>query len=393
LRNNLKIALVSPEFPPNSIGGISAVCYGLAMSLSERAHVSTTVFCGASEKVPVEQVNDYLTVVRMPQMNLPPRHLWFQVKNLSALLPLLKEFDVVHGLNTHGGFLAYFGKNLHKPLITHVHDCDHCSTNVFLRSSPAFWSVGDLVYYGLEYPMNEFLTNMSFHNSTHLVVCSNVRFTEMVRRSKVDSSKISVIYNGIDFNKIKDVGVIEEQAHSIVFWGRLYFVKGIIQLVKALALVKEEYPDVTLDICGKGPLAANIRLLIDKLKLNDNVRIHGYVSDEFLTNKIRSASVVALPSLYEAQPMAMLEAMSYKKCVVAYDYPFVREYITDWQNGLCAKAGDVKDLAKRICIALSDKDLRNRIGQNAYATVRRNHNWDTLINKYVGLYQNLANKS
>jgi len=241
--------------------------------------------------------------------------------------------------------------------------------------------------------MNEFLTNMSFHNSTHLVVCSKVRFTEMVNRSKVDSSKISVIYNGIDFNKIKDVGIIEEQAHSIVFWGRLYFVKGIIQLVKALALVKDEYPNVTLDICGKGPLTVNVRSLINKLKLNDNVRIHGYVSDEFLTKKIRSASVIALPSLYEAQPMAMLEAMSYKKCVVAYDFPFVREYITDWQNGLCAKAGDVKDLAKRICIALSDKDLRNKMGQNAYTTVRRNHNWDTLINRYVGLYKNLANKS
>jgi glycosyltransferase involved in cell wall biosynthesis len=234
---------------------------------------------------------------------------------------------------------------------------------------------------------------MSFHNSTHLVVCSNVRFTEMVRRSKVDSSKISVIYNGIDFNKMTAADRIEEQDHSIVFWGRLYFIKGVIQLIKAMALVKEEYPNVTLDICGKGPLASNIRSLTDKLKLTDNIRIHGYVGNEFLTNKIRSASVIVLPSLYEAQPMAMLEAMSYSKCVVAYDFPFAREYIADWQNGLCAKAGDIKDLAKRICIALSDKDLRNKLGQNAYATVRKNHNWDTLVTRYVELYNNLANKS
>jgi glycosyltransferase involved in cell wall biosynthesis len=253
--------------------------------------------------------------------------------------------------------------------------------------------VGDFAYYGVEYPMNEFLTNMSFHNSTHLIACSKVRFREMVQRSKIDSSKISVIYNGLEFDKIRVDNMVNERDHSIVFWGRLYFVKGVIQLIKALAIVKKEYPNVTLDICGKGPLTANIRSLLKKLNLVDNVTIHGYVSDAVLINKIRSASIVVLPSLYEAQPIAMLEAMSYKKCVVAYDFPFVREFISDWQNGLCAKAWDVEDLAKRICIALSDEGLRKKIGNNAYVTVERNHNWKTLVNSYVELYNNLVNSN
>ena len=45
-----KIALLSPEFPPFTIGGISAVCYDLANSLS-KAGISTTVFCGKSKKL------------------------------------------------------------------------------------------------------------------------------------------------------------------------------------------------------------------------------------------------------------------------------------------------------------------------------------------------------
>jgi 1,4-alpha-glucan branching enzyme len=100
--------------------------------------------------------------------------------------------------------------------------------------------------------------------------------------------------------------------------------------------------------------------------------------------------VIALPSLYEGQPMAALEAMAYKKPVIMYDFPFAREYITDWHNGLLAKGGDVEDLAVRIRVALLDKKLRLNLGQNAYERVRKDHNWGTLVHKYINLYSSLV---
>jgi glycosyltransferase involved in cell wall biosynthesis len=84
--------------------------------------------------------------------------------------------------------------------------------------------------------------------------------------------------------------------------------------------------------------------------------------------------------------------MAYQKPVVMYDFPFAREYITDWDNGMIAKGGDIKDLASRISTALSDKKLRLKLGQNAYERVRKNHNWDTLIYKYIDLYSNLTQR-
>jgi glycosyltransferase involved in cell wall biosynthesis len=131
-------------------------------------------------------------------------------------------------------------------------------------------------------------------------------------------------------------------------------------------------------------------MLSRKLGLENNVHIHGSLSKEDLVRKIRTANVAVLPSLYEGQPIAVLEAMAYKKTVIVYDFPFAHEYVTDGYNGLIAAAKNVEDLAAKICTALSDRKLRLKRGLNAYEDVRKNHNWDTLIQKYIDLYRSLT---
>ena len=393
---SLKIALVSAEYPPNSLGGVSAVCRDLAANLSKN-NVSVTVFCGRSRKITVEQQNPSLRVVRMPILNVPPMHFWFPIQNYSSLMTMLKDFDVVHAIDTKtAGILSYHKRRFRKPLVTHVHGCVHCETSVFLKSPVSSWSLGELVYAVFEYPMNDYLVSESLHRSDKLVVCSKARVEEMKRRNpEVDFSKVTVIYNGINSDQFRyePNDSAAEKDGSVLFWGRLFYNKGIIQLVKAMALVKEEIPHATLDVCGRGPLEEKIRALINELDLKNNVYLHGYVSNDFLKEKIRTTSIVALPSLYEGQPVAALEAMAQRKTLVMYDFPFAREYISDWHNGLIAKAWNVEDLAKRICVALSDKNLRSKLSANAFEQIRKNHDWDKLIDQYIALYENVAEQS
>ena len=211
------------------------------------------------------------------------------------------------------------------------------------------------------------------------------------RNHSLDFSNVHVIYNGINFDRINCNDIpVEEDDYSLLFWGRMFYNKGIVQLIEAMPLVKGAFPKVSLDVCGTGPLVGKVRGLVNKLGLKDNVRFHGYVSNKFLIEKIKRANAIVLPSLYEGQPVAHLEAMAYRKPLIVYDFPFAREYITDWNNGLMAKGGDVKDLAERICAALSDKKLRQKLGKNAYERVMKNHNWETLIDQYIKLYNSLS---
>jgi hypothetical protein len=52
---------------------------------------------------------------------------------------------------------------------------------------------------------------------------------------EIAGSKVSVIYNGIDFNKIDYGGsAMEERSCAVLFWGRLYYLKGVMQLLRAI---------------------------------------------------------------------------------------------------------------------------------------------------------------
>lgn len=387
---DLKVALVSTEYPPFNYGGIPKITNDLAENLSKK-HLDITVFCGRNRKITVEKMKTNLRIVRFPIVDLPPRNLWFQIQNKTSIISLLKGFDIIHYVEPRHGILAHFSKNLKTPIVTHLHGSAYGETKVFLESPISSWAPGDFVYEVFEYPIFESLTRLCLRNSDHLVICSFDRLNELNRRNpEIPASKISVIYNGVDFQKIDNNNDYAEKNNSILFWGRLYYNKGIIQLIKAMAIVKQTHPNIHLDVCGKGQMETKLRSLTHKLSLENNITFHGYTKRENLIRKIKATTLIALPSLYEGQPMAALEAMAYKKTVVMFDFPFAREYIKDWNNGLIARAGDINDLASRINAALSDKKLRLKIGTNAYEEVKKNHNWETLIYKYINLYNRLT---
>jgi glycosyltransferase involved in cell wall biosynthesis len=144
-----------------------------------------------------------------------------------------------------------------------------------------------------------------------------------------------------------------------------------------------------LKIYGDGPLRKKIQTIVSKCGLQDRIYIGGKISRSKLLLEIMTADVVVLPSLREAQPISVLEAMACKKPLVVFDLPFASEYIHDSLNGLLAKPQNPNDLAIKIRELLSDKALRTKIGQNAYEYIKDHHNWGYLVNQYIEIYNKL----
>jgi len=151
--------------------------------------------------------------------------------------------------------------------------------------------------------------------------------------------------------------------------------------------LKEEFPNIQLQIFGDGPFRNKIDTLISDLNLADNIEVRNFIPRAELWKRIDKAMIVALPSLHEAQSVSMLEAMAFKKPLVVFDYPFSREIITDMVNGVLAKQVDVKDLTDKIRILIENENLRIMLGENANKYVRRRHNWNTLVDEYIRLYK------
>jgi glycosyltransferase involved in cell wall biosynthesis len=134
-------------------------------------------------------------------------------------------------------------------------------------------------------------------------------------------------------------------------------------------------------------MAKRMKQLIVEWNMKETIEMRGHVSYDELIKQIKASDVVSLPSLYEAQSISVLEAMACKKPVVAFDFPFSREIIKDMQNGLLAKPCDTSDLCKKIELLLRDDNLRERIGSNGYASVKKEHDWNVLVEKYIQLYE------
>jgi len=387
--------LVSEEFPPFMFGGIGAVAFDLASSLSKRK-LSTVVFCGRSKKMTTEKPNDYLEIIRLPCLDLPPRFLWFQVQNFLRILGR-RGCGIIHAVSPQVAFLcAHLKKALRRPLITSYHGVPFYELRGFVNSPIRYWTLGDFGYNLLEFPLNDTLIRCSLQNSEKIVACSRAMLSELrTFYGSIDPQKSLIINNGVDFEKIeksKDSSKESENTDdlSILFAGRLYYLKGITFLIRALQYLLPEYPSLKLNIFGTGPLKDKIQALVLNRGLKNNVFLHGQVDRSQLIRETSEASVIVCPSLREAQPVSVLEAMALKKPVVAFDVPFAREIIIDQHSGFLARVGDSRDLAAKIGISLSDRKLRDRIGQNAYEHVKQDHDWDKLVNKYIDLYEDTA---
>lgn len=392
--NNIRVALISHEFPPYMFGGISSNCYDLAHSLSKRG-VATTVFCGKSNKMYVEELNECLKVVRLPCLGIPPRFLWFQLQNFKTLLKLLQEHTIIHCVNPLSSAITMFLKSkLNKPTVVSIHEIYSKDMKTFVNSPFSEWSLWDFCLHVLGYPLNEISVRSCLVRSDHVVVCGSSTRNEMVKTYRnLDSKKISVIYNGINFEKINEIEDHSSRGNdcSIVYFGRLIWRKGILHLVKAISFLRRDFPSVKLKIFGKGPLEQKIRTTSTKLNLHDKVDLHGHVPYRELIENIKKSNVVVLPSFYEVGPfISALEAMACKKPVVVFDFSFTREFILNMRNGVMAEKGDARDLSEKISLLLQNKNLRHKIGENAYEYVRAKHDWNVLVNRYLKIYESLT---
>lgn len=339
----------------------------------------------------IEQHSEYLKVVRLPCFDFAPRYFWFQLQNLRTLLTLTKDCTILHGVNPISSVIcAYLRRKTKIPFVITHHDHQLKALKIFVKSAFSEWTFGDFNIFVTSYPLQDISIKICLNNSDHIIVpgFSTLEYMKRIYRN-LDIEKTSVIYNGVNFNQIDriDNGPAQD-AMTIIYYGQLLSRKGILHLIRSFSILIRDFPDLRLEIFGTGPLKDRILELVSKLDLQNAVGIHGYVPYPRLISEIRKAGVVVLPSLHEVGPwIAALEAMACKKPLVTFDLPFTREFVSNMHNAVLAQAEDVTDLAEKIGLVLKDEKLRRRLSQNAHDYVRKEHDWDRLVERYIDIYE------
>jgi 1,2-diacylglycerol 3-alpha-glucosyltransferase len=212
-----------------------------------------------------------------------------------------------------------------------------------------------------------------------------------LKKNKVKGD-IRVIPTGVDIDKMRpglDGSAIKERygiagKKVIIHVGRLSPEKCIDMLIRAAAELDD---DIVIMIVGKGTLEAELKELTASLGLSHRVIFTGFVSDEELPLHYAAADAAVSASIYEAQCLAIMDAMACGlPAVCPHGRAFV-DFIRDGENGYLYNAG-AEECAAAIRKCLSASPV---IKENARKTAEQ-YSIKRSIDTYVALFEELAAK-
>jgi glycosyltransferase involved in cell wall biosynthesis len=143
--------------------------------------------------------------------------------------------------------------------------------------------------------------------------------------------------------------------------GRLDTQKGQIYLLEAAAIVLNTLPNTRFLIVGDGPDQAMLAAIAQQKDIAQNVTFTGFRND--VPELLALCDMVAMPSLWEGLPLALLEAMNLGKAVVGTDAPGIAEVIQDGKTGFIIPIKNAAKLADRLIFLLQNPELTKQMGE------------------------------
>lgn len=236
---------------------------------------------------------------------------------------------------------------------------------------------------------------------------TKVEKEQLVRWYGAGSSRIRIVPPGVDvsrFNPIeqryaKKVIGIPPDHRMILFAGRIERLKGIDNLFKAMALLKQNHPEwdwskICLSVIGGDPSERGLReneemarlhALRDELGLQDLIAFLGARDQDSLHFYFSAAEFLVMPSHYESFGMVALEAMACGTPVIVSDVGGLQQLVKHNQTGLRVKVNDPEALAEAMQKLLSDEARRRRIGHSA-SCYAEDYSWVKITDQLLAVY-------
>ncbi len=150
--------------------------------------------------------------------------------------------------------------------------------------------------------------------------------------------------------------------------------KGKKYLTKAFTQLHAQYPELYLSLVGTKYSADEI-LPEFSPACRESITVIPEADEPTLIEMYRQHDVLLLPSLFEGMPLVMLEAMAAGMAVITTHNNGMRDVIQSGENGLLIPRRDIDALVEAVRQLVDSPELRHRLGQAAYETIRAQHRW------------------
>jgi len=390
----LRVLMLSWEFPPHVVGGLSRAVHDLSRHLVQQnaeVHVLTACANGAPEREVVEGVHVYRLYTYQPSEHTEFMDWVFQLNmammdQIDHMMRMGFKPDVIHAHDWLVGFAAREAKHRYQlPLVTTIHALEHGRNQ------------------GLHSPLQQQIHQLEgdlVTASDRVIVCSRYMAGEVHRLFGCPAERTRVIPNGIQMpgpvapeeeerlHQLRlEVGAAEGKV--VFFVGRMVREKGVQLLLEATPRVLSFHGDVTFVLAGRGPMLEELKRQAERMGISHRTRFLGYVDDATRNLLFRLADVAVFPSLYEPFGIVALEAMSFGTPLLVADTGGLREIVRHGENGATMYTGNVESLVNQLCWMLEQPEHSRRMAERARQELEEAYNWIHLAEQTQTVYSAL----
>jgi glycosyltransferase involved in cell wall biosynthesis len=205
-----------------------------------------------------------------------------------------------------------------------------------------------------------------------------------------DEGNISVIPFGVDTEMFKPASFGEQRdVCEVLYAGSLYALKGVGDLIRAIADVEKHGLKANLTIVGEGQQKEELVALARALGIQEHVKFEGFVPYSEMPQYYKRCDIFCFPTMGEPFGKAVVEAMACGKPVIATNIGGPAEIIQDRVDGILVPPSNPEEIAKQIMELVQDEHERRRLGERARKSAVDRFSWSKIAEKYHELYSQL----
>ncbi|WP_432671691.1 glycosyltransferase family 4 protein [Flavobacterium sp. SM2513] len=358
---NKRILLVTSEFPPQP-GGIGNHALHLSLQLDQKGY-EVSVLCDHSTSVDDEQSFDATLPIAVVRTSRTKPAFFTYLKRMKSAFLLIKKTDKVIASGKFSlwlvGFYSLFFTS--KKYFAVIHGSD--------LGAGGKWGVR--------------MTSWSLKRYDELIAVS--QFTRELALQRAPGSVVSVINNGFSPKQSTSLSTLKHPYLSIITVGSVTSRKGQQNVIKALPLIKEYYPDVQYQIVGLPKEKKSFLALAESLNVASSVVFHGALSDEALYQQLAASKVFLMLSDHlsngdvEGFGIAVLEANDLYLPAIGSKQSGIEDAIADGYSGKLVHPHHAQEIVEALRSILDDYQNYSKQAKEW----SRKFYWENVINEYL----------
>jgi glycosyltransferase involved in cell wall biosynthesis len=203
----------------------------------------------------------------------------------------------------------------------------------------------------------------------------------------VDPRKVDIVINGVPGPaQAPERKIAPDGIRRVLFVGRLTELKGVPELLEALAKAQFDRTKVEVTLAGNSEVE-RFRMKAQELGIDSFVKFPGWCDQDQVDELMAKSDLLVLPSHDEVLPLVVLEALAYGVAVVCTPVGELPTVLSDGEDAKFVPVGDADKLAQTLHEMLTDDELLLKLGRSGRALYERQFSLDRFFTSVARVHQ------